>query len=176
MVRPTLVWVSSFVMSSAQHANEQKHAQQAKETKRKECGNSDWLHHYSESQSFRVAFSLLELRLTPDLPDWKLNYQCSQGWTGPGKLVLINQTQKTLIPPLVGCFSTISSTLGYLASILYCPKSIKWDQSHPQNTAQARSVDHAKSVPCLVRHSLHHWPTREVPSQFNDEETKHQKS
>ena len=85
-------------------------------------------------------------RLTPDLPDWKLNYQRSQGWTGPGKLVLINQTQKTLIPPSVGCFSTISSTLGYLASILHCPKSIKWDQSHPQNTAWARSVDHAKGL------------------------------
>lgn len=54
-----------------------------------------------------MAFALLELRLTPVLPDWKLNYQCSQGWTGPGKLVLINQTQKTLIPSLVGCFSTM---------------------------------------------------------------------
>lgn len=89
-----------------------------------------------------MAFDLLELRLTPVLPDWKLNYQCSQGWTGPGKLVLINQTQKTLIPSLVGCFRHN----GYLASNLYCLKSSKWDQIHPQNTAWASTVDHAKSL------------------------------
>lgn len=42
IVSSALVQVSSFVMNCAQHANKQRHAQQAKETKKKGCGKADF--------------------------------------------------------------------------------------------------------------------------------------
>lgn len=126
LLRSTLICVSSLVMNSAQHANKQGQCPAGKGNKQKGMWES-WLYHYSVSPSFQgeglsasllccsVAFCILEPRLTPVLTVWKLHYQCSQGWTNPGKLVRINPTQKTLIPPLVTDFSMVSSTSEYSA-------------------------------------------------------------